>query len=83
MDVGFVTRYEPSCVVPDDPGEVVRGARPPTPEDLVRLREQMIARLAESAARRAPRPAPQGVEERVRLAMKGWRANRPGTETPQ
>jgi hypothetical protein len=82
MDVGFVARFEASCVVPDDPGEVVRGARPPTPEDLVRLREQMIARMAE-AAQRAPRATPQGVEERVRLAMKGWRADRSGSETQQ
>jgi hypothetical protein len=78
MDVGFVTRFEPSCVVPDDPGEVVRGARPLTPEDLARLREQMIARLSEAASQRTPRSSPTGVEERVRLAMKGWRTSRSG-----
>lgn len=37
--------FEPSCVAPDDPGEVVRHARPATPADLAAMREQAIARL--------------------------------------
>lgn len=77
MDVGCVSSYEPRCVVPDDPGEVVRGARPITPEDRVRMREQAIVRLvahhrAEFPLRMAERP----VRDRVRAAMAGWHAGR-------
>lgn len=77
MDVGRVSSFEPRCVVPDDPGEVVRGARPITPEDRVRMREQTIVRLlahhrAEFPARLAERP----VRDRVRAAMAGWNASR-------
>lgn len=75
MDVGWVTSFEPSCVVPDDPGEVVRGARPLTAEDAERLREQMIARLVRTATAPAGAAAwPSDVEVRVRWAMRGWRA---------
>jgi hypothetical protein len=77
MDVGRVNAFEASCVVPDDPGEVVRGARPLTPEDASRLREQMIARLVAQASPAntmvlRPRVVTE-VSERVRLAMAGWR----------
>lgn len=77
MDVGCVSSFEPRCVVPDDPGEVVRGARPITPEDRVRMREQAIVRLlarhrAEFPVRLADRP----VRDRVRAAMAGWHASR-------
>ena len=44
-DLGIVKSFEASCVVPDDPGEVVRRARPLCQEDRERLREQAIARL--------------------------------------
>lgn len=76
MDVGFVVRFEASCVVPDDPGEVVRGARRLTPEDRDRLREQMIARLLDAADGRGVDTVDDDVETRVRLAMRGWRAAR-------
>lgn len=76
MDVGFVVRFEPSCVVPDDPGEVVRGARRFTPEDRDRLREQMIARLLEAHDGRSADAVIDDVETRVRQAMRGWRAAR-------
>ena len=76
-DVGCVSSYEARCVVPDDPGEVVRGARPITSEDRVRMREQAIIRLlarhrAEFPARVTERP----VRDRVRAAMAGWRSSR-------
>ena len=45
MDLGIIRSFEASCVVPDDPGEVVRRARPLCQEDRERLREQAIARL--------------------------------------
>ena len=45
MDLGIVRSFEASCVVPDDPGEVVRRARPLCQEDRERLREQAIAKL--------------------------------------
>lgn len=47
----YVERWETKCEVPDDPGEVVRGARPLTEADRNALREQHIARLIEQAAR--------------------------------
>ena len=77
MDVGCVSSFEARCVVPDDPGEVVRGARPITAEDRARMREQAILGLmarhrAESMGRVPERP----VRDRVRVAMAGWRATR-------
>jgi hypothetical protein len=54
MDLGSVKSFEASCVVPDDPGEVVRGARPLCPEDRDRLREQAIARLMAEHRRQVP-----------------------------
>lgn len=37
MNVGRVNSFDASCVVPNDPGEVVRGSRPLTAEDRVQL----------------------------------------------
>lgn len=45
MDLGTVRSFEAACVVPDDPGEVVRGARPTSSLDRERMREQAITRL--------------------------------------
>ena len=45
LDMGRASTFEARCVVDDDPGDVVRGARPITAEDLDRMREQGIARL--------------------------------------
>ena len=73
MDIGRVNSFEASCVVQEDPGEIVRGSRPLTAEDVVRLREQMIARLVAQATSPTPVPMWRAVDERVRLAMKGWR----------
>jgi len=73
MDVGRVNSFEASCVVQEDPGEIVRGSRPLTAEDVVRLREQMITRLVAQATLPTPLPRWRAVDERVRLAMKGWR----------
>jgi len=73
MDAGRVNSFEASCVVQDDPGEIVRGSRPLTPEDVVRLREQMITRLLAQSTSPTPPPRWRAVDERVRLAMKGWR----------
>lgn len=42
---GEFVRYEPACVVPDDPGEVVRHARPIDDHARRQLREQHISRL--------------------------------------
>ncbi len=78
MNVGSqLSSFEARCVVPEDPGEVVRGARPTTPEDRVRMREQAIVSLlarhrAEFPVRLADRP----VRDRVRTAMAGWRTSR-------
>lgn len=45
LGLGSVRSFEPGCVVPDDPGEVVRGARPISLQDRERMREQHISRL--------------------------------------
>lgn len=37
--------FEPSCVVEDDPGEVVRHAAPLDAQAAAQMREQQIARL--------------------------------------
>lgn len=77
MDVGRVQSFEPSCVVPDDPGEVVRGARKLTPEDVARLREQMIARLmVDAGLPESDRVWRLATDERVRRAMRDWRVSR-------
>lgn len=53
--IGERVRYEASCVVEDDPGMVVRHARPITAEDRAVIREQEIARMvaADMRARHA------------------------------
>ena len=73
-DLGSV-KYEPSCVVPDDPGEIVRHAAPLDRRAQAQLLEQHIARLqfdpaAVSARERriAVAAAPKG---RVLQAMFG------------
>jgi len=77
MDVGCVSSYEPRCVVPDDPGEVVRGARPITPEDRVQMREQAIVTLLARHRTEFPVRLPDGpLRDRVRAAMAGWRTSR-------
>lgn len=43
--LGPITAITASCVVEDDPGEVVRGARPLDDQARAQLREQAIARL--------------------------------------
>ncbi len=43
-------QFDPGCIVPDDPGEVVRHARPADEQDRWRIREQQIARLQPDAA---------------------------------
>jgi hypothetical protein len=45
MELGSVRSFEAACVVPEDPGEVVRGARPTSSQDRERMREQTISRM--------------------------------------
>ena len=45
LELGTVRSFEAACIVPDDPGEVVRGAKPISPADRERMREQHISRL--------------------------------------
>ena len=44
-ELGSVHSFEAACIVPDDPGEVVRGAKPISAHDRDRMREQHIARM--------------------------------------
>jgi len=45
VELGSVRSIEAACIVADDPGEVVRGAKPISAADRDRMREQHIARL--------------------------------------
>lgn len=45
VELGSVSSFEAACIVPDDPGEVVRGAKPISAGDRERMREQHISRL--------------------------------------
>lgn len=51
MNLGHIdlSQTPHGCIVPDDPGMVVRGARPTSEADRHQLREQMIARLVREA----------------------------------
>ena len=77
MDHGCVRSFEASCVVPEDPGEVVRGARPLTAEDAAQLREQMIVRLlAQAGQPQLPPYAASALGDQVRRAMRDWQGLR-------
>ncbi len=45
VELGSVRSFEPGCVVADDPGEVVRSAKPISAHDRDRMREQHISRM--------------------------------------
>ncbi len=45
VELGSVSSFEPACVVADDPGEVVRSAKPISAHDRDRMREQHISRM--------------------------------------
>ena len=45
VELGSVRSIEATCIVADDPGEVVRGAKPISAADRERMREQHISRL--------------------------------------
>lgn len=45
LELGSVRSFEAGCVVGEDPGEVVRSAKPISAHDRDRMREQHIARL--------------------------------------
>ena len=77
MNLGCVRSFEASCVVPEDPGEVVRGARPLTAEDAAQLREQMIVRLVAQAKRpHLPLYAAGALGDQVRRALRDWQGLR-------
>ncbi|MEP7118652.1 MAG: hypothetical protein ABI880_13770 [Acidobacteriota bacterium] len=44
-----IVKYQASCVVPDDPGAVVRHASPIDDRARQQLREQQLARLIDTA----------------------------------
>lgn len=73
-DLGCVT-YERSCVVGDDPGEIVRHASPLDGQARAQLREQQIARLQRDPAAVAARERRIAIERapagRVLQAMFG------------
>ena len=58
MELGSVRSFEPGCVVADDPGEVVRSAKPISAHDRDRMREQHISwMVAEHRRQRTDSPA--------------------------
>lgn len=63
-DDAVYVHYEPSCVVPDDPGEVVRHARPITDADRAAIHEQYIQQLV---AQGRDEPAIAARERRIAI----------------
>ena len=56
VELGSVRSFEPACVVADDPGEVVRSAKPISAHDRVRMREQQISRMMAEYRRQRSEP---------------------------
>lgn len=77
-DLGSVKSFEASCVVPDDPGEVVRGARPATKDDVeimaAQRRERQIAAMRYDPVAVAERERRIAIAERHALPFKRKRA---------
>ena len=55
-ELGSVSSFEPGCVVADDPGEVVRSAKPISAHDRDRMREQHISRMMAEYRRQRSEP---------------------------
>lgn len=49
MDYIDLTQVPRVCIITDDPGCVVRGARPVSPGDIERMREQRIQQMIREA----------------------------------
>lgn len=73
-ELGPVRAIESSCIVPDDPGEVVRGARPIDDQARARIREQQIARLTYDPAAVAARERRIAIERAPAGKVVQWRA---------
>jgi transcriptional regulator of nitric oxide reductase len=56
LELGRVSTFEPACVVADDPGEVVRSAKPTSAHDRERMREQQISRMMAEYRRQHSEP---------------------------
>jgi hypothetical protein len=56
LELGRVSSFEPACVVADDPGEVVRSAKPTSAHDRERMREQQISRMMAEYRRQRSEP---------------------------
>ena len=58
VELGSVRSFEAGCVVADDPGEVVRSAKPISAHDRDRMREQHISQmLSEYRRQRSESPS--------------------------
>ncbi|MGE0813981.1 MAG: hypothetical protein AB7O28_10860 [Vicinamibacterales bacterium] len=58
MSLGYVRTVNVACIVADDPGEVVRGARPTSDRDRVRLDAQARERTWRALGSRGRAAAP-------------------------
>jgi hypothetical protein len=68
--LGAVT-FEPSCVVADDPGEIVRHAAPLDERARTAIREQQIARMVRDHAAVTAREQAEVQRRRDRLRVVG------------
>lgn len=72
--LGTVREISTRCIVPDDPGEVVRGARPLDDQARAQMREQQIARLRRDPDAIAARERRIAIERAPAGRVVRWRA---------
>jgi hypothetical protein len=69
--LGYVRSFEESCVVPEDPGMVVRHARPTTAADRATMHAQYLQRLT-AERRHAGLPTAAEAARRTRPLVPHW-----------
>lgn len=72
--LGPVREISTRCIVPDDPGEVVRGAQPLDDHARAQMREQAIARMRRDEQAVAARERRIAIERAPAGRVMLWRA---------
>lgn len=73
LDALDPVEFDPGCVVPDDPGEVVRHAAPLDATARQAIREQQIARLTRDDAARLARERRIAIEQGRVTEIRRWK----------